>query len=524
MKQKSKSILIALTLFFSAILVINLAHAYHIFVVENGTQRFGWAPSAFTTDNSGNIPGNTRPGYTGGPYASPNNDATGLLYVIDNVSNGVNCDDTNAYTTEASPFNEVRNALATLEAVAHTTIDLNFVCSSGDMGLASFDNMDDPEIDVFDSSGNLLINGYNEVVFDDTPSGSIFSLLGFDPSVTLGVGIPIDGNGDEYNFDVTTDAQNPISEAYSLINDSPALGANPPDLEGTLVHEFGHTLGLAHPATVLNARGLQAPGNAGLQVINGTNVSLDEVPTMHAFAIGVSNEAKFLVIDDEAALISLYPAGTAAANFGAISGKVTSADGTPLLATSIIAYKENPGDNSRSQEIGVVVGGNPGVSGNSSGNYRIEHVPAGDYILRLIPIDGSVNSASVGVNRMDAYLEDLVPIGGPFDFEEQFFREVFDPLAVTLDENQAQLVTVIAGQENTNNDFTQVLITNGFNNNAGASGFNGLAVPVQLGDSGGCNALSAPVSTVNALGQLFFLLAPLGFNALWKRKKYTFQK
>ena len=65
-KQSNKVILIVLGFFFSGILAINLAHAYHIFVVNSGSQRLAWAtPSAFLTDNTGvSIPG-TRPGSDG---------------------------------------------------------------------------------------------------------------------------------------------------------------------------------------------------------------------------------------------------------------------------------------------------------------------------------------------------------------------------------------------------------------------------------------------------------------------------
>ena len=273
----------------------------------------------------------------------------------------------------------------------------------------------------------------------------------------------------------------------------------------------------------MNARGLQSPGSASLQTFNGTDVSLDEVPTMHAFAIGISLEAKVLVRDDISAIIRTYPGAGAAADFGAISGSVTSAEGTPLLGASIIAYRANPGDNTRSEETGVIIGANTDLAGNLNGDYRIDFLLPGDYIVRLLPLDGSVESASVGVDRIDGYLEGIIPLTGPFDFEEQFARDLLDPLAVTLDESQAQAVTVIAGQENVNIDFTQVLV-DGSGGPTGGGAISGPAMPIILGDTSGCSSLGAPVSAVNALGQLFFLLAPLGFTTLWKRKKFALKK
>ncbi len=113
------------------------------------------------------------------------------------------------------------------------------------------------------------------VVFDE--GGTITSYLGMDPTGgLLGVG---------YGFpdEVTGTAV----EGVMLINGHPAA-ANAGDLVGTIVHEFGHILGLTH--TPVGFGGLEPLPNAAR-------------PTMYPFATGFGST---LEADDEAGIRAIY--------------------------------------------------------------------------------------------------------------------------------------------------------------------------------------------------------------------------
>ncbi|QQR79616.1 MAG: hypothetical protein IPJ69_09685 [Deltaproteobacteria bacterium] len=103
---------------------------------------------------------------------------------------------------------------------------------------------------------------------------------------------------------------------------------------GTIVHELGHTLGLAH--TSINEQ-------AYIENLNGYQ---RYIPTMF-FSFAPHNELSTehalatLNPDDIAGITTLYPTASASTMLGTIKGTILKSDGTPMRHVNIIARNSN---------------------------------------------------------------------------------------------------------------------------------------------------------------------------------------
>lgn len=174
------------------------------------------------------------------------------------------------------------------------------------------------------------------------------------------------------------------------------------DLQGVLVHEIGHFIGLSHSC------------------VRETYLS---TATMFPFAASNPEglEQRTLSQDDIAGVSSYYPSAAFSNDFGSIAGTVTKS-GVPFLGAHVWAVKTND----RSTIIGAYTA--------SNGTYLLQGLLPGAHTLRVEPIyvDGSsINSV-------------LEPTENPaiVDFQAQFYGGV----AV---ESSSVSVTVSAGS-NTN--------------------------------------------------------------------------
>jgi len=226
-----------------------------------------------------------------------------------------------------------------------------------------------------------------DVVFDDNnmPPGLLAQTILSTPKdvgdLTKGPGfVPILRSKLQLRSDLTIKRQASYSDTFVL----------------TIVHEFGHTLGLQH-----------------------STVSA----TMSTSTTRATTKARPLAPDDIAGISMLYPAAEFAATTGSITGQVL-LDGKAVNMASVVALSVN----------GTAIG----TLSNPDGSYRIDGIPPGDYYVYTQPLP----PPQPDENTPAAIVPPSDSIGGTFSaftgFAGQFFPH-------TRDWRQASITTVTAG-------------------------------------------------------------------------------
>ncbi len=178
----------------------------------------------------------------------------------------------------------------------------------------------------------------------------------------------------------------------------------------TLVHEFGHTLGLQHTLTS---------------------------SVMSTLRTSAASKASPLGPDDIAAISLLYPTSSYAATIGSIGGRVT-LNGSAVNLASVVAISPS----------------NPAISAltNPDGTYKIDGIPPGQYFVYVHPLPPPVQSSGEGSYANIWYPLDSngIPISPNTNFGAQFYS---GSGSGTRDWQQALALPVAAGEMKAGVDF-----------------------------------------------------------------------
>ena len=157
----------------------------------------------------------------------------------------------------------------------------------------------------------------------------------------------------------------------------------------TVVHEFGHALGLQHSMT----SGAMAQGTT-----RGTT------------------KARPLTPDDVAGVSVLYPTPLFSMTTGSISGRVTAGDNSGMNMASVVVISPN----------------GPAISNltNPDGTYRIDGIPAGIYYVYVHPLPPAAGGSSTPADILPPF-DSLTSRGGQIATRDVFALK-FQPQTYTI--------------------------------------------------------------------------------------------
>ena len=241
-------------------------------------------------------------------------------------------------TNTAAELNAVRASFAQWQSIPGTLVkfeDCGFVAAGIDVNTSDSTNV------VFWTKTTTLVNGGTSDI--SGALGVTFSSF-FNDNTMAEADIVL--NGKLYSW--ATDFTNTASSSYFV--------------EGVLLHEIGHFIGLNHSPV----------GGATMLSRGGPGISSQ---------VGLS-------CDEIAATRTLYPSNNLASGFGAMKGQVTKS-GSPVFGAAVFAESS----------AGNLVAGTVTLA---NGSYELPFLPPGSYQLRVAPLDPSVSARLVSGPDIDS--------------------------------------------------------------------------------------------------------------------------
>jgi hypothetical protein len=259
---------------------------------------------------------------TGIPLRAP--DAANLQFLVNQstAAGMMNADGNVEITADSDPMSALQAAAAVWNNLPTSTVSF--------LPLQTTAAVNDPT------------DNQHVIVFLDTPENR--SVVGSALAVTF--------------FHVLTDGT--ITDSDVIFNPTATFSTNLApktyDLQSVAAHEMGHALGANHSGLLAS--------------------------TMFQGVTLQNNSPASLSADDVAFASDTYPASTAAASYGVISGTVSLTTGEPVFGALVVAVDP---------AAGITVGG---LSSLTDGTYSFK-VPRGSYLLYAEPADGVVTPANL---------------------------------------------------------------------------------------------------------------------------------
>lgn len=267
-------------------------------------------------------------------------------------------------------------------------------------------------------SVDVNVNNYNAYINVKRPEGNVI-IFDSDGSITndlLGA-----GSEDVLGFAnavPATLASTTYDYAFAVLN---GPNSNDPAFLGTMIHEFGHMIGLDHT---------QAGFEQAMDGITGDNIN---IPIMFPYRFPFAPTSPRP--DDIAWVSWLYPTPDFAQTTGTITGQVFYPPGTPLPGANVVAVQVTTGSGGSITEDPrefVSVVSDFLVKGD--GSFLIPGLPPGNYVVFIEPLFHEfIQGSSVG----------------PFDTRfENFFKDYYNGAAESDQDNPNDkvVIPVTAGQ------------------------------------------------------------------------------
>lgn len=282
------------------------------------------------------------------------------------------------------------------------------------------------DVTTLDQLNDLINIGMNPVIWDET--GAIFTELGLG-SLTLAIAGP---------YGPSTALEH--NGFFAVFGGPPFDGAAPSSLQSTMLHEFGHAIGLGHSnlnghdfATSSSYLGFGRPPQSSVEIMYWQAVHANT--TLHQ--------------DEISGLLALYGTGDQGRDGGvAISGRVLFPDGSGADGINVVVREQSEGASS----VFNIAASTITCCGNS-GAYRITGLPPGTYTVEITDIGDDADrfgnsgaySDPIRTNNVRSQATTII---GPFPGEEEFFNGASESSDPAVDNaGSFSLLTLNAGDE-----------------------------------------------------------------------------